>query len=111
MFCGDETGAIVVDTGSFTSKFGWGGEDLPKIVFSSVSATCICLPSLKHTLPKHLAVKSVGVQYEPNEAGKARSSEEKVSKKYHVGTASRYPRKHMEIRQPFDFNQGNCGDI
>lgn len=39
MFCGDETGAVVVDVGSSNARFGWSGEDTPKCVFSSVRET------------------------------------------------------------------------
>jgi len=33
----DETGALVVDVGACSARFGWAGEDAPKSVFSSVS--------------------------------------------------------------------------
>jgi hypothetical protein len=36
MYCGDETGAFVGDVGYSTSKFGYGGDDLPKAVIPSV---------------------------------------------------------------------------
>jgi len=31
MYCGDETGAFVGDCGHATSRFGYGGEDTPKV--------------------------------------------------------------------------------
>lgn len=36
MFCGDETGGLVVDIGAYNSRFGFSGEDTPKSVFNSV---------------------------------------------------------------------------
>jgi actin-related protein len=36
MFGGDETGAIVIDAGSYSSKFGYGGDDAPKSIFLTV---------------------------------------------------------------------------
>lgn len=33
MYCGDETGAFVGDCGSSTSRFGYGGDDSPKVMF------------------------------------------------------------------------------
>jgi actin-like protein 6A len=35
MYCGDETGAFVGDIGSHTARFGYGGEDCPKVVVPS----------------------------------------------------------------------------
>ena len=35
MYCGDETGAFIGDVGSYTSRFGYGGEDCPKVVVPS----------------------------------------------------------------------------
>ncbi|KAL7483472.1 hypothetical protein ACHAW6_009123 [Cyclotella cf. meneghiniana] len=35
MYCGDETGAYIGDVGSHTSRFGYGGEDCPKVVLPS----------------------------------------------------------------------------
>ena len=35
MYCGDETGAFVGDVSSYSSCFGYGGEDCPKSVFAS----------------------------------------------------------------------------
>ncbi|KAL3811667.1 hypothetical protein ACHAXA_002761 [Cyclostephanos tholiformis] len=35
MYCGDETGAFIGDVGSHTSRFGYGGEDCPKVVVPS----------------------------------------------------------------------------
>lgn len=35
MYCGDETGAFIGDVGSNTSRFGYGGEDCPKVVIPS----------------------------------------------------------------------------
>lgn len=37
MYCGDETGAFVGDVGYSTCKFGYGGEDLPKMVIPSMA--------------------------------------------------------------------------
>jgi actin-related protein len=37
MYCGDETGAVIGDIGSHTSRFGYGGEDCPKVVISSAA--------------------------------------------------------------------------
>ncbi|EED91214.1 actin like protein [Thalassiosira pseudonana CCMP1335] len=37
MYCGDETGAFVGDIGSHTARFGYGGEDAPKVVVSSAA--------------------------------------------------------------------------
>lgn len=34
----DETGGIVVDIGSSLIKMGYGGEDMPKAVYPSVSS-------------------------------------------------------------------------
>ena len=31
MYCGDETGAFVGDLGHSTSRFGYGGDDAPKV--------------------------------------------------------------------------------
>eukprot|EP01138_Halocafeteria_seosinensis_P008126 gb/GECG01008305.1/.p1 GENE.gb/GECG01008305.1/~~gb/GECG01008305.1/.p1 ORF type:complete len:691 (+),score=99.61 gb/GECG01008305.1/:1-2073(+) len=31
MYCGDETGAVVMDVGHWSSRFGYGGEDFPKL--------------------------------------------------------------------------------
>lgn len=39
MYCGDETGAFVGDCGLSTCRFGYGGEDCPKLVLSSYSST------------------------------------------------------------------------
>ena len=39
MYCGDETGAFIGDIGSHTSRFGYGGEDHPKHVAPSYSAS------------------------------------------------------------------------
>lgn len=36
MYSGDETGAVVVDAGSYSCKFGYAGDDLPKSVFPGV---------------------------------------------------------------------------
>ena len=35
MYCGDETGAFVGDIGSHTARFGYGGEDSPKVLVPS----------------------------------------------------------------------------
>ena len=35
MYCGDETGAFIGDVGSHTARFGYGGEDCPKVVVPS----------------------------------------------------------------------------
>ena len=35
MYCGDETGSFIGDVGSKNSRFGYGGEDNPKLVFPS----------------------------------------------------------------------------
>ncbi|KAL7495770.1 hypothetical protein ACHAWT_004144 [Skeletonema menzelii] len=35
MYCGDETGAFIGDVGSHTARFGYGGEDCPKVVIPS----------------------------------------------------------------------------
>jgi actin-like protein 6A len=35
MYCGDETGAFIGDIGSHTARFGYGGEDCPKVVIPS----------------------------------------------------------------------------
>lgn len=35
MYCGDETGAFIGDIGSHTARFGYGGEDCPKVVVPS----------------------------------------------------------------------------
>ena len=35
MYCGDETGAFLGDIGTTSSKFGYGGEDCPKLVVPS----------------------------------------------------------------------------
>ncbi|KAL9188572.1 hypothetical protein ACHAXT_006950 [Thalassiosira profunda] len=37
MYCGDETGAFIGDVGSHTSRFGYGGEDCPKVVVPSAA--------------------------------------------------------------------------
>jgi len=37
MYCGDETGAVIGDIGSHTARFGYGGEDCPKVVLTSAS--------------------------------------------------------------------------
>ena len=37
MYCGDETGAFIGDVGSHTARFGYGGEDCPKVVVPSAS--------------------------------------------------------------------------
>jgi len=37
MYCGDETGAFIGDVGSKTSRFGYGGEDCPKVVIPSAA--------------------------------------------------------------------------
>lgn len=37
MYCGDETGAVIGDIGSHTARFGYGGEDCPKVVISSAA--------------------------------------------------------------------------
>ncbi|KAL3779635.1 hypothetical protein ACHAWO_011199 [Cyclotella atomus] len=37
MYCGDETGAVIGDIGSHTSRFGYGGEDCPKVVIPSAA--------------------------------------------------------------------------
>lgn len=35
MYCGDETGAFIGEVGYSSSKFGYGGEDIPKVVLPS----------------------------------------------------------------------------
>jgi actin-like protein 6A len=35
MYCGDETGSFIGEIGSHTCRFGYGGEDNPKLVFPS----------------------------------------------------------------------------
>jgi hypothetical protein len=35
MYCGDETGAFIGEVGYTSSKFGYGGEDIPKVVLTS----------------------------------------------------------------------------
>lgn len=37
MYCGDETGAFVGDVGGRTARFGYGGEDCPKVVVPSAA--------------------------------------------------------------------------
>ena len=37
MFCGDDTGGVVIDVGSYSAKFGYAGDDVPKAIFSGVS--------------------------------------------------------------------------
>ena len=37
MYCGDETGAFIGDVGSHTARFGYGGEDCPKVVVPSAA--------------------------------------------------------------------------
>jgi actin-related protein len=36
MFCGDETGGVVIDVGNYTCKFGYAGDDVPKAIFPGV---------------------------------------------------------------------------
>ena len=43
MYCGDETGAFVGDVGRDTCRFGYGGEDIPKVVTSSYAPTTCSL--------------------------------------------------------------------
>lgn len=38
MYCGDETGSFIGDVGSHTSRFGYGGEDIPSYVVPSMVA-------------------------------------------------------------------------
>jgi actin-related protein len=40
---GDNVGAIVADIGSFASRIGFAGDDMPKAYFSSVSYFYLCL--------------------------------------------------------------------
>jgi actin-related protein len=53
MYCGDETASFIGDIGSHTCRFGYGGEDNPKMVVSSYvnmhhrSLVPSCLSSLK----------------------------------------------------------------
>ncbi|KAG7365419.1 actin related protein [Nitzschia inconspicua] len=39
MYCGDETGSFIGEIGSHTSRFGYGGEDNPKLVVPSFTIT------------------------------------------------------------------------
>ena len=43
MYCGDETGAFIGDVGSHTARFGYGGEDCPKVVIPSVKNLSACM--------------------------------------------------------------------
>eukprot|EP00752_Nemacystus_decipiens_P001521 g1491.t1 len=47
MYCGDEVATIVGDIGADTSKFGYGGEDSPKHVFSSTAGYLPAETSIK----------------------------------------------------------------
>mmetsp|Transcript_19913 Transcript_19913/g.29625 ORF Transcript_19913/g.29625 Transcript_19913/m.29625 type:complete len:465 (-) Transcript_19913:74-1468(-) len=53
MYCGDETGAFVGDCGSSSCRFGYGGEDAPKLVIpgqiaSDGSKTSIGYPAISY---------------------------------------------------------------
>ena len=41
MYCGDETGAFVGDCGHATSRFGYGGEDTPKVSEEEVDGSWV----------------------------------------------------------------------
>jgi actin-like protein 6A len=45
MYCGDETGSFIGDIGSHTSRFGYGGEDNPKLVHRSFVSNKQHVPS------------------------------------------------------------------
>ncbi len=78
MFCGDETGGVVVDVGAYSSKFGYSGDDMPRIIFPS----------------------TVGVLTEP-EAGAG------DRRRFFTGQASRLPRAGMEVKSVLDYGIGN----
>ncbi len=50
MYCGDETGAFVGDVSSFSSCFGYGGEDCPKVVLPSYMYQDKTIPNSLHNL-------------------------------------------------------------
>lgn len=45
MYCGDETGSFIGEIGSHSCRFGYGGEDNPKLVFPSFVANKRTMPS------------------------------------------------------------------
>jgi actin-related protein len=48
IYISDETGGLVLDVGFSTVKFGFAGEDMPKLVFPSVCAAVLMLPAHPH---------------------------------------------------------------
>ncbi|CAN0513107.1 unnamed protein product, partial [Ectocarpus sp. 12 AP-2014] len=52
MYCGDEVATIVGDIGADTCKFGYGGEDSPKHVFSSTAGYLPGNTSIKEGMDK-----------------------------------------------------------
>ena len=59
MYCGDETGAVIGDIGSHTARFGYGGEDCPKVVITSAA--------YRHQKDEHVA-KSEGKRQKVNQS-------------------------------------------
>eukprot|EP00158_Paraphelidium_tribonemae_P010118 Partr_v1_DN34257_c0_g1_i1_m43736 putative Actin-like len=82
MYCGDETGGVVFDAGSYTCKVGYAGDDMPKSVFNG----------------------RAGVLKGVTEPGAARASTESAPKtRYLVGPAATQYRPHMELKPPTDY--------
>jgi actin-like protein 6A len=82
MYCGDETGGVVFDAGSYTSKVGYAGDDLPKSVFAG----------------------RVGVLRAGTDEGGARVSALPTPKpRYIAGPSAAQFRPHMDLKPPTDF--------
>ena len=52
MYCGDETGAFVGDVSSYSSCFGYGGDDCPKSVLASYMHRDGTIPTSLHRTPR-----------------------------------------------------------
>ena len=51
MYCGDETGSFVGEVTSSSCRFGYGGEDCPKAVYSSYMHRDGTIPTSTHRIP------------------------------------------------------------
>lgn len=83
VYGGDEVGALVIDVGSYLTKVGFAGEDVPKAVY----------PTAVGCMEK--GISSNGMGMDTTEDGL------RTVMSYAVGTSSvHYPRRDMEIRNP-----------
>lgn len=108
MFCGDDTGGVVVDVGAHACKFGYAGDDVPRAIFPGVRDTRSRVQSDSRALvftrvPTPVCVQRVGVLADETSSSKGGSRQRIV-----VGNSARLFRPSMEIKRAVEFGVGAC---